>query len=81
MATQKGDNHESSQSVTQERESKIIFSMGLVGTFNNFPLHFIVEKLNDKYYKEWAQTIKFVIDGKGKLEFLTDETRRPPLTM
>ncbi|RVW83054.1 hypothetical protein CK203_042513 [Vitis vinifera] len=30
MAAQKGDNHESSQSATQERESKIIFSMGLV---------------------------------------------------
>ena len=49
--------------------------MGSSGAFDNSPLHLTVEKLNYKYYKEWAQTIKLVIDGKGKLGFLTDETR------
>ena len=54
--------------------------MGSTGAFDNSPLHFIVEKLNGKNYREWAQTIKFVINGKGKLGFLTGETRRPPPT-
>ncbi|RVW74527.1 hypothetical protein CK203_053785 [Vitis vinifera] len=71
MAAQKGDNHESSQLATQERESKINSSMGSVGAFDNSPLHLTVEKLNGKNYREWAQAIKLVIDGKGKLGFLT----------
>ena len=79
MAAQKGDNHESSQSVTQERESEINSSMGSAGAFDNSPLHLTIEKLNGKNYREWAQAIKLVIDGKGKLGFLTGETRRPPL--
>ena len=75
MAAQKGDNHESSQWATHERESEINSSMGSVGAFNNSPLHLTVEKLNGKNYKEWAQAIKLDIDGKGKLGFLTSETR------
>ena len=54
--------------------------MGPVGAFNNSPLHLTIEKLNDKNYREWAQTIKLVIDGKGKLGHLTGKTRRPPPT-
>ncbi|RVW45790.1 hypothetical protein CK203_086279 [Vitis vinifera] len=71
MAAQKGDNHESSQSITQKRESKINSSMGSAGAFDNSPLHLTFEKLNGKNYREWAQAIKLVIDGKGKLGFLT----------
>ena len=48
--------------------------MGSTGAFDNSPLHLIVENLNGKNYKEWAQAIKLVIDGKGKLGFLTGET-------
>ncbi|RVW90170.1 hypothetical protein CK203_041959 [Vitis vinifera] len=44
------------------------------------PLHLTIEKLNGKNYREWAQSIKLVIDGKGKLGFLTGETRRAPPT-
>ena len=40
--------------------------MGSVGAFDNSPLHLTVEKLNDKNYKKWTQTIKLVINGKGK---------------
>ena len=80
MAAQKGDNHESSQLATQERESKINSSMGSVGAFDNSPLHLTVEKLNGKNYREWAQAIKLIINGKGKLGFLTGKTRRPPPT-
>ena len=71
MAAQKGDSHESSQSGTHERESEINYSMGSVGAFDNSPLHLTVEKLNGKNYREWAQAIKLVIDGKGKLGLLT----------
>ena len=80
MAAHKGDNHESSQLATQERESEIISSMGSIGAFNNSPLHLTIEKLNGKNYREWTQAIKLVIDGKGKLGFFTSETRRPPPT-
>ena len=66
MAAHKGDNHESSQLATQERESEINFSMGSAGAFDNSPLHLTVEKLNGKNYREWAQAIKLVIDGKWK---------------
>ena len=54
--------------------------MGSVGAFDNSPLHLTVEKLNGKNYREWAQAIKLIINGKVKLGFLTDETRRPPPT-
>ena len=54
--------------------------MGSPSAFNNSPLHLAVEKLNGKNYREWAKAIKLVIDGKGKLGFLTGETRRPPPT-
>ena len=67
MVSQKGDNH--------EKESEINSSMGLDGAFDNSPLHLTIEKLNNKNYREWAQAIKLIIDGKGKLGFLTDETR------
>ena len=75
MVSQKGDNHESSQSITHEKESEINSSMGSAGAFDNSPLHLTIEKLNSKNYREWAQTIKLIIDGKGKLGFLTDKTR------
>ena len=52
--------------------------MGSAGAFDK--LHLTVEKLNGKNYKEWAQAIKLIIDGKGKLGFLIGETWRPPLT-
>ena len=54
--------------------------MGSPSAFNNSPLHLAVEKLNGKNYREWAQAIKLIINGKGKLGFLTGETQRPPPT-
>ena len=80
MVAQKGDNHEFNQSTTQEKESEIISSMGSARAFNNSSLHLTVEKLNSKNYREWTHAIKLVIDINGKLEFLTGETQRPPLT-
>ena len=78
MVAQRGDNHESSQSATHERVLEIHSSMVPVSAFNNSPLHLTIEKLNSKNYREWAQAIKLVIDGKGKLGLLIDETWRPP---
>ena len=72
MDAQRGSNH--------ERVSEIQSSMGSVGAFENSSLHLTVEKLNGKNYREWAQAIKLVINEKGKLGFLTVETRRPPPT-
>ncbi|RVW27696.1 putative 3,4-dihydroxy-2-butanone kinase [Vitis vinifera] len=59
-------------------EDKLLHGLGRA--FDNSPLHLTIEKLNGKNYREWAQAIKLVIDGKGKLGFLTGETRRPPST-
>ncbi|RVW92107.1 hypothetical protein CK203_037045 [Vitis vinifera] len=53
---------------------------GLGRCIQELPLHLTIEKLNGKNYREWVQAIKLVIDEKGKLGFLTDETRRPPPT-
>ncbi|RVW58407.1 hypothetical protein CK203_114376 [Vitis vinifera] len=47
--------------------------MGSPSAFNNSLLHLAVEKLNDKNYREWAQAIKLIINGKGKLGFLSGE--------
>ena len=54
--------------------------MGSPSAFNNSPLHLAIEKLNGKNYIKWARAMKLIIDGKVKLGFLTDETRRPPPT-
>ena len=53
---------------------------GLGRCIQELPLHLTIEKLNGKNYREWVQAIKLVIDEKGKLGFLIDETRRPPPT-
>ena len=42
---------------------------------SNF-LHLTIHKLNGKNYMKWAQSIKLVIDGKGKLSHLTGEVKR-----
>lgn len=41
------------------------------------PVQLIVEKLHGKNFREWAQSIKLAIDGKGKLGYLTGETKQP----
>ena len=54
------------------------FKKKMENEIDNSPLHLTIEKLNSKNYREWAQAIKLVIDGKGKLGLLTGETWRPP---
>ena len=43
-----------------------------------FPL--VVAKLQGKNYRDWAQSIKLMVDGKGKLGYLTEEITRPAST-
>lgn len=46
-------------------------------SFENSSFQLTVEKLNGKNYRKWAQSIKLVIDGKGKLGYLTGESKKP----
>lgn len=43
---------------------------------DNSSLQFTIEKLNGKNYKEWAKFRKLIINGKGKLGYLTRETKK-----
>ena len=47
-------------------------STGLDGS----SIQLAAKKLNEKNFREWAQSVKFAIDGKGKLEYLTGETKQ-----
>ena len=50
-------------------------------SFNNTEdpnsLHVTIHRLNDKNYMEWAQSVKPIMDGKGRLEHLTGEVQKP----
>ena len=61
-------------SETQDSESENSSIMS--SNDSSFP--FMIEKLNGKNFHEWAQSIKLIIDGKGKMEYLTGETKQPP---
>lgn len=43
----------------------------------NSSFQLIVEKLNGRNFREWAQSIKLVIEGKGKLGYFIGDTKRP----
>ena len=50
------------------------------GNFNgseSFPMQLTGHKLNDKNYLEWVQSIKLVVDDKGRLGYITGETNEP----
>ena len=50
------------------------FKKKMENEIGNSPLYLTIEKLNSKNYREWAQAIKLVIDGKRKLGLLTRKT-------
>ena len=60
-------------------ETEVMNTMNSNGS-DNSTFQFTVEKLNGKNFLEWAQSIKLVIDGKGKLGYLTGEMKRPSST-
>ena len=45
-------------------ETEAIFTMSSNG-LDNSSFQFTVEKLNEIFFREWAQSIKLVIDEKG----------------
>ena len=51
-------------------------SVNLSGV-ENFPIQLTGHKLESKNYLERAQSIKLVVDGKGKLGYLTGEAKKP----
>lgn len=70
-------------SVTSEkvdREEEIISTMSSNRLDNNSSFQLTMEKLNGKYFLEWAQSIKLLIDRKGKLGYLTGKTKKPAST-
>lgn len=42
---------------------------------SSFPI--TVDNFNGTNYKEWAQSVKFVINNKGKIRYLTRKTIKP----
>ncbi|XP_057983248.1 uncharacterized protein LOC131168072 [Malania oleifera] len=62
----------SSTNITDDSE---VMSGGSTNDNTVFPLS--LEKLNGKNFREWAQSMKLVIERKGKLGYLTGERRKP----
>ena len=48
-----------------------------IAPINESPLQITIHKLNGKNYLEWAQSVRLVIDGKGKLGYLNGEIKPP----
>lgn len=42
----------------------------------NTSFQLTIEKLNGRNFKEWAQSMKLVVDSKGKLGYLTGDTKK-----
>lgn len=47
---------------------------------DNSSFQLMVEKFNGKNYREWTQSVKLVVNGKGKMEYLIGETIKPAST-
>ncbi|KZV26926.1 hypothetical protein F511_41261 [Dorcoceras hygrometricum] len=43
----------------------------------NSSVNITIHKLNGKNFLEWAQSIKLIIEGRGRLGYLTGDTREP----
>ncbi|CAL5381095.1 unnamed protein product [Camellia sinensis] len=76
-----GDNSINSRgSTTSEtqtsRTTSIISSNGLEGS----SVQLSAEKLNGKNFREWAQSVKLAVDGRGKLGYLTGDSQKPEST-
>lgn len=68
-----------SSEVTDEATTEVTKKMS-PNESENSSFQFSVEKFNGSNFLEWAQSIKLVIDGKGKLGYLTGETKKPSST-
>lgn len=77
--TETGDNNRGSMTSEFLNEETEAISAGSGGIESSY-FQFTVEKLDGKNYREWAQSIKLIIDGKSKLGYLTGETKMPAST-
>ena len=53
-------------------------SMGSIYNLDNGSLNITVHKLDGKNYLQWAQSVKLVICGRGKLGYITGDLSAPP---
>ncbi|CAI9775408.1 unnamed protein product [Fraxinus pennsylvanica] len=73
------ENNQPTTSESQSSEVESLSTMGF-GELDNSSFQLTMEKLNGKNYHEWAQLIKLIVDGKGKLGYLTGEKKQPAST-
>ena len=66
----------SSSSATSETKAEEMPSIGS-NVLDNSIFQSTMEKLDGKNYREWAQSIQLVVDGKRKLGYLTRESKKP----
>lgn len=75
-----GDTNRGSKTDESQKRKEEANLIGGSITLESSPIQLLVEKLNGKNYREWAQSIKLAVDGKGKLSYLTGETKQPAST-
>lgn len=66
------------QSIKLQKAQKL-YPLSSSGLDNSF-LQFTVAKLNRRNYRKWAQSVKLIINGKGKLGYQAGETEKPNST-
>ena len=67
----------STTSETQTSRTNSIISLnGLDGS----SIQLSAEKRNGQNFREWAQSVKLAVDGRGKLGYLTGDSQKPELT-
>lgn len=73
--------HSKESTTTEPVNSKVesLSTMSPSG-LDHLSFQFTVEKLNGKNYREWAQSINLIIDGKWKQGYLTGEKKKPATT-
>lgn len=63
-------------SIISDIEAEVHSSIGS-NAFESSSFQLIVEKLNRKNFRKWAQSIKLIIKERGKLGYLIGETKKP----
>ena len=73
------DDSSTSPEVTQPMSQSAIPTSGAKIFSSNPSLQITVHKLDGSNYLEWAQSVKLVIDGRGKIGHLTGEIKQPAI--
>lgn len=72
-----GASHGSTSGESMDSISTPTARVDLLSSIGSGSIQLNVHRLNGKNYLEWAQTMKLVIDAKGKLGHLTGEVNKP----